>query len=987
MSSLHEMIMEILSPRTKEERQCSLVDKMFEVWYSSARRFAAGEMPAGEMARVSEQALTALLGGKGGIERLPTASLDRQAGRNLVATAGKIIMLHRSKPKFFKLWCGSKDLRDAVAGDVGKRMEAIIMHHRFPESIRVEAVRTLQELLQLYDMQPTSDEKNREKYRYDIDASRLVTLLTNVKCEMNIRSEGFEMLRFCNDDQRRKVARILVEAAQDKEALLAAWKMGALSMQDCVNIILRRVRRQKQRKDLASHDQQFDCDVTQSFIGAVLDSIREAALNDRSAGHSAELIDHRKVFLEGNEHLCVLLQACDEASKSAFVEYSSAEGTTEREHSQEFLEVLGTLIESFPENVGYIELAINPPSLEGLSMIAGVAEHFSAQCWYETLLPFLQKFIEPMSIRGISGRPLEQEAIDLLRECARLHYMTKTSQNPSASLGNRIWNTILEAMRRGYIETEGFPAILVEILISHHFENSEEASEWIRHALKDTICHNHKMKRAVHEALMSAVGLESSAWGVSLRTLSKQGKSWLLSVISSCTSLAALGFWETLCTSYPEFLREHEDVVLQVLLTIDEQIRGNVERRAANVQWWVSTARCLRALAECIESTTSSLFFDLTLQVIALCPAGEGDTLASMYGDETLARIVQNFNGDAKLSHGAVEEAIRRGGERTRRALARIEPVLFLRDQTMSTRLAALQAIQKAPEVVITHADTIMNSCDEIIRRRENVEAHVHLSDFAEAAAPLFALISKTFPAQYLAIALDGLSKAAQSSKSDSPHSEASAVIVNASNTICDDVEDDDLLFFCLDKDHADAIFLLKTISPSWEEFLNAMVDCGKLEIVKSRRRGRSSLGNVYTHGPNLDVDAIVDRHNSQKQRLPVLQGFVLPEDSFGQKGEARGIVAEQVSFMHNPCSEANEANSQSTMSTAISAHVNASASTWERLRVLRSDRGEASAWKWHSGKGEERGYGSKYDEEQLPVAEAVFDMGILPDSVPSFKR
>eukprot|EP00949_MAST-11_sp_MAST-11-sp1_P004201 g4201.t1 len=960
MSSLHEMIMEILSPRTKEERQCSIVDEMFEVWYSSARRFAAGEMPAEEMARVSEEALTALLGGKGGIEHLATASLDRQAGRNLVATAGKIIMLHRSKPKFFKLWCGSKDLRDAVAGDVGKRIEAIIMYHRFPESIRVEAVRTLQELLQLYDMQPASDEKSREKYRYDIDASRLVTLLTNVKCEMNIRSEGFEMLRFCNDDQRRKVARILVEAAQDNEALLAAWKMGALNMQDCVNIILHRVRRQKQRKDLASHDQQFDCDVTQSFIGAVLDSIREAALNDRSSGRSAELIDHSKVFREGNEHLCVLLQACDEASKSAFVEYSSAEGTTEREHSQEFLEVLGTLIESFPENVGYIELAINPPSLEGL---------------------------KPMSIRGISGRPLEQEAIDLLRECARLHYMTKTSQNPSASLGNRIWITILEAMRRGYIETEGFPAILVEILISHHFENPEETSEWIRHALKDTICHNHKMKRAVHEALMSAVGLESSAWGVSLRALSKQGKSWLLSVISSCTSLAALGFWETLCTSYPEFLREHEDVVLQVLLTIDEQIRGNVERRAANVQWWVSTARCLRALAECIESTSSPLFFDLTLQVIALCPAGEGDTLASMYGDETLARIVQNFNGDAKLSHGAVEEAIRRGGERTRSALARIEPVLFLRDQTMSTRLAALQAIQKAPEVVITHADTIMNSCDEIIRRRENVEAHVHLSDFAEAAAPLFALISKTFPAQYLAMALDGLSKAAQSSKSDSPHSEASTVIVHALNTICDDVEDDDLLFFCLDKDHADAIFLLKTISPSWEKFLNAMVDCGKLEVVKSRRRGRSSLGNVYTHGPNLDVDAIVDRHNSQKQRLPVLQGFVLPEDSFGQKGEARGIVAEQVNFMHNPCSEANEANSQSKMSTAISARVNASASTWERLRVLRSDTSEAGAWKWHSGKGEEGAYSSKYDEEQLPVAEAVFDMGILPDSVPSFKR
>ena len=78
--------------------------------------------------------------------------------------------------------------------------------------------------------------------------------------------------------------------------------------------------------------------------------------------------------------------------------------------------------------------------------------------WSALLLPFLRKRIAAMQMSGVSGLPLEQELISLLREGVRVFYLASGAQlgAPSAELGHAMFDCVVEAIRHGYIETERF---------------------------------------------------------------------------------------------------------------------------------------------------------------------------------------------------------------------------------------------------------------------------------------------------------------------------------------------------------------------------------------------------------------------------------------------------------------------------------------------------------------------------------------------------
>ena len=73
-----------------------------------------------------------------------------------------------------------------------------------------------------------------------------------------------------------------------------------------------------------------------------------------------------------------------------------------------------------------------------------------------------------MNVQGVSGDELEQEIIDLLRECARIKYLHNGGSNtPTFEFADELFGLLLDAIQHGYIETEGFPRIAAQMLLVH----------------------------------------------------------------------------------------------------------------------------------------------------------------------------------------------------------------------------------------------------------------------------------------------------------------------------------------------------------------------------------------------------------------------------------------------------------------------------------------------------------------------------------------
>ena len=139
-------------------------------------------------------------------------------------------------------------------------------------------------------------------------------------------------------------------------------------------------------------------------------------------------------------------------------------------------------LETYPDSGDLLDLILNPLTLEGLSTVAGISDRFSAETWTKWLLPFIMRQMNKMSLRGISGRQVEQETIDLLRDCARHFYLGeyRCCSHTTSAFGEQLYRCIIEAIRHGYIETEGFPRIAA-IVVGHHLGEGKQENRTSEH--------------------------------------------------------------------------------------------------------------------------------------------------------------------------------------------------------------------------------------------------------------------------------------------------------------------------------------------------------------------------------------------------------------------------------------------------------------------------------------------------------------------------
>ena len=431
---------------------------------------------------------------------------------------------------------------------------------------------------------------------------------------------------------RWQLTQVIAQRGMDDKAFTLGWRLGLLDNPKGVDILITRINAEAQRhKSSSSSESMSLTGNSRPLVSAVLRSIYEVSMNWRNEdvqdlGNEGKFRDASVATVQNrgdftfdiqkhSESMASVLRACDIAAKSLYQERDSANSAEER--SQEFLEALGALLETYPDSGALLHLILYPLTLEGLSTVAGLSYRFSNETWCQWLLPFIRKQLDNMSLRGISGRQLEQETVDLLRDCARHFYLNDAKDRqhrPSLAFGEQLYYCVIEAIRHGYIETEGFSRVAAVVIARHMHDSSDESNNstsynnevggkvgsndksntsnasnasgdngnnggtasrhikevlnWVRYTLSDHVCHSIKTVRAIHEIFLTLLGLESSSGigfdfdhsggygGPSSRSRSEQ-ETLVLSVTtcgSTQDAIASLALWSELCTSYPVFV-------------------------------------------------------------------------------------------------------------------------------------------------------------------------------------------------------------------------------------------------------------------------------------------------------------------------------------------------------------------------------------------------------------------------------------------------
>jgi hypothetical protein len=709
-----------------------------------------------EMRRMTRDALQCLVGVGASTSKknqpfLCSKNLDPYAARSLLEHATQIIVLHSTKPKFKSLLLSGttdSDLHEPtsrillmwIQNVFCQELTRVVCYQSVLDSIRSQAIETLKTAQELGECLML-DSQRQAHFPILLDPQPFMKLAVQSNVDVSVRGTAGELItticrcvgiyeelptsthspssgtKYSDNDTnsdslaksksiRWQLTETIAQRGMDDKAFTLGWRLGLLDNSKGINILIARIDAEAKRHTSTSSNESMSLSGnSRPLVSAVLRSIYEISMNWRNAdvkdlgnegkfggGSSSQNGDFVFTNEKHSASMANILRACDVAAKSLYQEKESVYSAEER--SQEFLEALAALLETYPDSGALLKLILHPLTLEGLSTVAGLSDRFSIDTWCEWLLPFVRKQLDGMSLRGISGRQIEQEVVDLLRDCARHFYLNDGRDHQhqaNLAFGKQLYYCVVEAIRHGYIETEGFSRVAAVVIARHlsggggnggnggdidgsggnHNRNKNYGSKvdagntidsnsvlgWIRYTLSDHVCHSHKTDRAIHEIFLTLLGLESSSGigydfdhsggfgGPSSRTQSEQ-ENLVLSVTTCGTtldSIASLSLWSELCTSYPVFVEQHELVVTQLLLTIRDDLDLAVKRRGCSVDWWAAAMRMLCVLSGCVTPFNAPLLFDQVLKIMALCPAGEAGSLAANCGDSTVASIVEKI--------------------------------------------------------------------------------------------------------------------------------------------------------------------------------------------------------------------------------------------------------------------------------------------------------------------------------------------------------
>ncbi|KAF0694151.1 Aste57867_14938 [Aphanomyces stellatus] len=828
---------------TAEYAQSDAASELYDFWFGLATEFAQGRTPVLEMQRYTRQALEIMLTSYT-LQRIRDPSTDLYAVRELMRHTQAIFEILRTKPKFTPL------LDPTLHGDddgvnvnalsqwlrhTGLRaLEAIAFTETMHSGVRVDALTTIQSMLELWEFLNEGPwaVAYATTYRLDFQLAHLAQTISSVSTDSIVRDAALlAMQHIARIDKGYAPVIALSRIARDVLALTPLWSMGVLASSVAMdNLVV---------KMLATS---VDHAATKAlFCTALMESLYEAIMNNRS---SREWAFDAQTYETNLVHLfSVCLQT-----------YHMHDADVEQEHEHEheprhpnegnrvvlpdaYLHAMESMLQTYPDCTRIVRFALDANEYGMFVMVSRMSHAFHENVWTDFILPFARAELALLPLQGVSGSQRDQEIINLIREACRLYYIN-IDRVPTSLLGQNVFLTVIQAIRHGYYETERFTEILALILHRHYSMGHVQVYQWIPTLLLQDVAHNHKTSRALGESLLIALGLQHSSFGLENAIMSAETSKAISEAFSVILAKLRSGpadmFWIEVCLNFGQFIQEHRAAMSALLHSIQVELELADARGTIAVDRLESLTELLHAISMRIDSIDAYTVFRLSLQVIQL---GAGAATATMFED-TLVNALDCMSEKDSCDLITAEVALSVCGPRTRAALSQCVPHLCLEDIDPTVRQAALRNILPYPETIRTHSITVIRSLYWIHYPMykavdESSKLRVDQLALATEACPVLVVLAGVAPL-YVKECISKLLSAADIHALNDPLNESKFIEPHL-NALARAVSRNILIRFALSPGGLPLLPLLVYLSPVWQQLIHETVQSGLLVEETSR--------------------------------------------------------------------------------------------------------------------------------------------------------
>ncbi|ETV88467.1 hypothetical protein, variant 2 [Aphanomyces astaci] len=810
---------------TVEYEQSDAASELFEFWFGLASDFAQTGSNIVLMQRHTRQALEIIFTTYS-VQRIRDPSTDLYAVRELFRHAQAIFEILRTKPKFTPLLDPLllDTVHDANVNALSlllvttgvQSLEVIAYGDNIHAGVRVDALSTLESILELWEFlaagpwahvySPSPHASSSSVLTFQL--AHLAQTISSVSTDSIVRDAALVLIQhIARFDKTYAPVIALSRVARDVLALSPLWSMGVLASSVAMEHLMTKV--------VATS---IDHAASKAlFCTAVMESLYEALMNHRS---SREWTFDAKLFETNLTHL---FHACLHTFKMHPNEGNRVV------LPDAYLHAMESVLLNYPDCVGIVQFALDANEYGMFVMISRTSHVFAASVWTDLILPFARTQLALLPLQGVSGNQRDQEIVNLIREACRLYYLN-IDRVPPPSLGRNIFITVTQAIRHGYIETERFTEILALILHRHYSMGHVQVYQWIPTLLLPEVAHNHKTRRALVEALLIALGLQNSAFGLENAIISAETSKAISDAFSVIVAKLRSGpadmLWQEICLNFGQFVLEHRPALSALLHSINLELDACAMRGVIGVDRLESLTELLYAMSTRIDSTDAFAVVQLSLQLIQL---GAGPSTANMF-EGTLVNAFNLMSEKDSLDLITTELALSICGPRARAALARYVPHMCLEDVDPTVRQAALRFILPHPDLIRTHSLAVIRSLYWIhhpMFKAEDASATLCVDQLALAteACPVLVVLAEVAPLYVKECVLKLLSAANISAVND-PLNEAKFISPHL-DEVAIKVPRNALIRLVLSPAGIALLPLLVFLSAKWQQLVQEMVQSG----------------------------------------------------------------------------------------------------------------------------------------------------------------
>lgn len=799
---------------------------VFQAWYAVAVQYAKGELGGGakELATATIAALQELLNST----VLLSPQTDEYVSKAMLGNFREVLQIFVIKPKFEAVlgvsdgasllrWLKTDALPTASRGACNTMV---------PAAARVEFTRSLVSIVEVSNNHLRKTPTDLPIYP---DADAIVMLAINTDADQLLRTEALELLRAMVQAQRAAVVRGLATHGRDLMVLDPMWSLGAANDGPATEALYARIQKTPAGK-------KFTLELLSSMLQAF-------------ASHDIETKKHRRVVLR-------ILRLADGILES---EYQEAENNVV-ERPTALLQCMNRFLADEPNDQEILNMLLEKVSVESLQTASANTSLYSESTWMTVLLPFLDSRMQKMQLQGVSGSQIEQEYIDFVREGARIFYINGDVR-PSPSLGQKLFSTIIEAMRHGYIETERFPTVAA-LVVATHFDHS--SADWLHPVLADAVCHNHKTTRAIGEMIRYLLNLsDTTVTDVMGITVSRTQLEHVQVVLAATHTVPAYAVLADLCVSHSLFFVDNQNFVYWTLLGVQRCLDGMAADAHVDVALVAAIIGYLQVLIPRVAPPNAALLFDLAIKSAVMSPK-----MAGKYSDPVLCQVLLKMPADVALAlpAEAVSQALSISGQETRFVLASIVPHMCLFDQDTGVRAQAMRVLSRRPDLLSVCSDLILAACTVDDQHPDSDIGRDH--EITLAAAPLVSSLAIDH-APSLPVCMEILVQGVKVSIENDTQDRPDPALVDALNRIPGDANVDALVRFAQSEAGLALLPFLQRFQ-AWRTFTETCMDTGLLRA--GQKTGTFAAGSASGQGASVPMRVFGDSENLAAGCLALVQ-------------------------------------------------------------------------------------------------------------------